>query len=232
MSADESRESSMTDATLSPLALESTPSLVARRVREAIGAGVIAPGSQIREAELAARLGVSRGPLREGLQRLTQEGLLVSYRNRGLFLIEMNHENVHDMYLARQAIEQAALAAIMRGGRQAAVAASLDAEVDAMARAAASGDDAAVGDSDVRFHQRLVEGSRSPRLIRIHQTLLTETRMCIRALRSAYDNADERVAEHREITEALRSGDLARVDRAVVEHMRDALERLTGDPNG
>lgn len=217
---------------LAPLSQESTPSLVARRVREAIGAGLIAPGSQIGEADLARRLGVSRGPLREGLQRLTQEGLLVSYRNRGLFLIEMTPENVHDMYVARQAIEQAAIAVILRGGHQAAVAARLDAEVDRMVAAARSGDDGAVGEYDVRFHERLVEGSGSPRLIRMHQTLLTETRLCIRALRTAYEAPDERVAEHREIAAAVRSGDLARADRAIVEHMRDALERLTGDPHG
>ena len=47
------------------------------------------PGAQLGEADLARELGVSRGPLREGIQRLTQEGLLVSIRNRGVFVIEM-----------------------------------------------------------------------------------------------------------------------------------------------
>lgn len=220
------------DDLLRPLAQESTPSLVARRVREAIGAGLVAPGSQIVEADLARRLGVSRGPLREGLQRLTQEGLLVSYRNRGLFLIEMTHDNVHDMYLARQAVEQAAAAAVLRGGDHRSVGDALLAEVEAMARAGREGDAAEVGECDVRFHHVLVEGSASPRLLRIHETLLTETRMCIRALTGAYDEPSERVQEHREIAEALRAGDAHRVDRAVVAHMRDALQRLTGDPDG
>ena len=51
---------------------------------------------------------MSRGPLREGLQRLTAEGLLVSIRNRGLFVIDITPERVGDVYVARQAVERAA----------------------------------------------------------------------------------------------------------------------------
>src|SRR5690625_1178772 len=99
---------------LEPVLQESTPSLIAGRVREAIGSGRISPGSQLHEATLAKQLGVSRGPLREGLQRLTQEGLLISYRNRGVFVTEMTPQNVRDMYLAREAVERAAAAEVHR----------------------------------------------------------------------------------------------------------------------
>ena len=58
---------------------------------------------------------MSRGPLREGLQRLTAEGLLESVRNRGLFVVEMTPENVTDMYLARGAVERAAAAQVQQG---------------------------------------------------------------------------------------------------------------------
>ena len=89
---------------------ESTPMMIAARIREAIASGVIPPGAQIGEAEFARQLAVSRGPLREGLQRLAQEGLVVAVRNRGHFVIEMTPENVRDMYVARAAIERAAAA--------------------------------------------------------------------------------------------------------------------------
>src|SRR4051812_50047153 len=77
--------------------------------------GVFAPGTQLGEAELAARFEVSRGPLREAMQRLVQEGLLRGERHRGLFVIDLSASDVRDIYLARLAIERTACQLIMAG---------------------------------------------------------------------------------------------------------------------
>lgn len=211
---------------LEPLVRESTPSIIADKLRTAIAHGELRAGAQLGEAELARELGVSRGPLREGMQRLTQEGLLISIRNRGLFVVEMTPENVRDMYVARAAIERAAAEQIVRNDPQQAGAELLEL-TEAMATAAARKDSVSVSDADIEFHQLLVALARSPRLIRMHQTLLTETSMCIHALEDTYRNSDERVDEHRGIAEAFRSGDRALTDARLVAHMEDALARLT-----
>lgn len=210
---------------LEPVIQESTPSLIASRVREAIGSGQITPGSQLHEATLAKQLGVSRGPLREGLQRLTQEGLLISYRNRGLFLIEMTAENVRDMYLAREAVERAAAAEVHRidPGQ---VREELLVVVQEMSRGAAANDVVAVGEADLRFHQVMVDGAHSSRLHRSHETLLTETRMCIHALEESYSIHESRVTEHQVLAESFFPGNAQGTDDLLVEHMNDALERL------
>lgn len=210
---------------LEPVVQQSTPSLVASQVREAIAQGHIAPGSQLHETALAKQLGVSRGPLREGLQRLTQEGLLVSHRNRGLFLIEMSPENIRDMYLAREGIERTAAAQVHRLDPYP-VRSELLVAVEQMDRSARSGDVVAVSEADLRFHQALVRGSKSPRLQRVHETVLTETRMCIRALEPTYADPQTRVTEHRAIAESFVEGGAARTDELLVDHMADALERL------
>lgn len=210
-----------------PVAQESTASLVASRVREAIARGDIAPGSQLGEADYAAQLGVSRGPLREGLQRLTQEGLLVAHRNRGLFVIEMDPETVTDIYLAREAVERAAAAQIHASDPELAAEALLGV-IDEMAAAALTGDVSKVSEADAHFHQVLVDHAGSPRLARIHDTLRIETRMCIRAMEPTYTYDDARVGEHREIARSFRRGDPLLTDRLLVAHMRDALERLGG----
>lgn len=211
---------------IGPLTQESTPSMIAGRVREAIARGEYQPGQQVSEAALASRLGVSRGPLREGLQRLTQEGLLISIRNRGLFVVEMTPENVRDMFLAREAVERAAAGAVHRRDPVAAGRALAHAVAE-MARAAERGDEVAVSDWDIAFHQRLVAEAHSPRLLRIHETLLTETRMCVHALEETYTTGGTRVAEHRAIAEAVSSGDAELTDVLLVRHMADAVERLT-----
>ncbi len=199
--------------------------MIAMKLREAIAHGEIPPGSQLGEAELARALGVSRGPLREGMQRLNQEGLLVSIRNRGLFVIEMTPETMRDVYLAREAVERAAAAEAHRIDPVGASAA-LEGTIDLMARAHALGDEDGVAEADFAFHTRLVASAASPRLSRMHTTLLTETRMCLRALADSYAAKDIRVEEHQSIAEAFAAGDADLTDRLIVGHMQDALDRL------
>jgi DNA-binding GntR family transcriptional regulator len=218
--------SSSAEGRIEPVVQESTPGLIAARIREAIATGVIAPGAQVNEATYARQLNVSRGPLREGLQRLAQEGLLTAHRNRGHFVIEMTPENVVDLYIARAAVERAAAALVHERDRDTA-AAQLLAQCDEMAKAAKSGDTRRVSEIDVAFHKAYVHASGSPRLIRIHETLMTETRMCIAALEPTYALGDVRVAEHRRIAESFAKGDPAETDRLLVEHMDDAVSRLT-----
>lgn len=80
-----------------PLERQSTAELIAERLRIAIMRGVLAPGAQLGEASLAAQFAVSRGPLREAMQRLVSEGLLRSERNRGIFVIELTDDDVLDV---------------------------------------------------------------------------------------------------------------------------------------
>lgn len=219
----------MTNASsLKPLVQESTAGRVANTIREAIALGHIAPGEQLGEVELAKQLGVSRGPLREGLQRLTQEGLVIGHRHRGLFVIEMTAERVQDLYVARQAVERGAAEQVHTRGVAERTGASLMEVVERML-VASDGDDGEVTDADLAFHELLVQRSESPRLIWMHQTLLTETRMCLNALVPTYDSNEARVEEHRAIADALLANDRALTDRLLVAHMHDGLQRLHAD---
>ncbi|MGU3291717.1 GntR family transcriptional regulator [Williamsia sp. M5A3_1d] len=210
---------------LEPLVQESTPAIIARKLRAAIAAGDFAPGTQLTESGLAADLGVSRGPLREAMQRLTQEGLLVSYRNRGLFVISMDDDDINDMYVARSAIERAALAQVV-SRRDPADVAALEATIDHMQAFADDPNGREIADADMAFHAQLVECARSPRLSRIHETILVETRMCLGAMRGTYASAQARIDEHTEIVHAIVAGDLATADDLMIAHMRDGLARL------
>jgi DNA-binding GntR family transcriptional regulator len=207
---------------LEPLVQQSTPSIIADKLRSAIGHGHLPPGAQLGEADLARDLGVSRGPLREGIQRLTQEGLLVSIRNRGVFVIEMTPSAVRDLYVARAAVERAAAALLVRRGT------TTDELLGQVARMEAAGRDrTGVDDGVIGFHETLVGLAESPRLSRVHRTLLTETRMCLPGLDAEYAVSAERVAVHREIAEAVRTGKAPAVDRLLVRHMDDAFDRLS-----
>lgn len=213
-------------AGIDPVVQESTPAIIARALRRAISDGAFAPGEQLGEAALARTLGVSRGPLREAMQRLTQEGLLVSHRNRGLFVADLTPESVADMYLLRTTVETSALERVLESGRGAETADALDAAVDAMAELADEPRSAAMVAADLDFHHTLVEAALSPRLSRVHETVLVETSMCLHAMSGTYSDAGSRLAEHRAIAAAVRSGDPLAARNLLVEHMRDGHERV------
>ncbi|WP_062992428.1 GntR family transcriptional regulator [Nocardia anaemiae] len=208
-----------------PVNRQSTAEMIADRLRDAIMRGNLAPGAQLGEADLATRFGVSRGPVREALQRLLTEGLLYSIRNRGIFVIELTIDDVTDIYRARTAIEGGALALILDGRREIAHAA-LEPSVTAMCACAENGDAAGVSDADQAFHEALVDSAGSPRLVRAARTLLIETRMCLGALQTTYPDLREQAREHVELRDAIGSGPARRARTLLVEHMDDAVQRL------
>jgi DNA-binding GntR family transcriptional regulator len=210
---------------LSPLQQDTTPTLIAGQLREAIATGQFAPGQQLLETSLARSLGVSRGPLREAMQRLTQEGLLHSRRNRGLSVMDLDESTIRDIYLARGAIERAAIEHLIGTGRNrdAAVLVEL-ADRMRQYQGDPSGEDISLLDLD--FHEKLVELSGSPHLQGMHRTLLTEVRMCLTNMQATYGSIDHRVHEHRTLAEAITAGDTDDATSLLLEHMNDGMRRL------
>lgn len=212
---------------LEPLKREPATSMIASRLTDAIMDGTLPPGGQLAEAELAAQLGVSRGPLREAMQRLVQQGIARSVPHRGVFVMTLDENDVRDIYLARTAIESAACRLVLQHHPQR-TADRLAAVHRVMAAAADNGDLAALSAADMQLHQVLVEESGSVRLKRMAETLFVETRMCMTALADKYPTPVEMVEEHASIIQALRAGDEERLYFLLDEHMQDAVRRLTG----
>ena len=218
---------------LEPLQLQSTPALIADRLRSGILEGRFPPHTQLAEVELARQLQVSRGPIREAMQRLIQEGLLRAERNRGVFVVELGLDDARDVYLARGVIERAA-AAIVAKQRPEAALTELEGIVDQLA-ASLGGAWTEVIAHDLAFHQTLVEAAGSPRLSRMFRTLVAETRLCLIRLEPFYQEGTEVVEEHQAIAEALRSGNRRRVESLLQVHMDEAAARLSaprGAPEG
>jgi DNA-binding GntR family transcriptional regulator len=217
-------------ATLEPLQLQSTPALIADRLRAEILDGAFPADAQLSEMELARQLKVSRGPIREAMQRLIQEGLLRAERNRGVFVVELDQDDARDVYLARGAIERTAAAIVaLRAHEDALVA--LQEIVDRLA-ASVDSEWSEIITHDLAFHQTLVDAAASPRLTRMFRTLVAETRLCLIRLEPFYDGRSEVVAEHQGILDAIRSGELATIDRLVQLHMDASAARLSVPKGG
>jgi DNA-binding GntR family transcriptional regulator len=92
-----------------PPAHGATVAFIVERLREDIWAGRLEPGSRLVESDLTARFAVSRGPVREGLRRLSADGLIEHRPHRGAVVRRLTEREIRELFLIR--IEMEALAA-------------------------------------------------------------------------------------------------------------------------
>jgi DNA-binding GntR family transcriptional regulator len=218
------------------LVLEGRPTaqLIADHIRTQIVQGVFRPGQQLNESALASQLRTSRGPLREALQRLSQEGILVSHRNRGVFVPDLSDDDIREIYAVREAVELASARILLAAGSDAIArtATGLRATLAAMAQPVKESDWHALTRLDMQFHTAFVQGSGNFRLMRIYDTLAAESSICILNLEVSYPRVDVLVQEHRRLLDLLEAGELADLEAAITRHMRGAVEDLTGQHPG
>lgn len=214
---------------LAPLNAPQTAAVIADQLRERILDGSYSPGEQLSEANLAAQLEISRGPVREALQRLVQEGLLVSHRNRGVFVIELTPGDVAEIYAARVAVELAAAATVFEGNSELKSSAvqRLNAIVATMPDLIAVHDWRNLAKQDLNFHTTLVEGTGNSRLVRIYATLAAESRICMVHLENAYHRPQALVDEHQQIVDLLDAGPWDALATAIRCHMATAVRDLS-----
>src|SRR5688500_9784591 len=165
----------------------SRPDQVYARLRDLIVQGSLEPGSRIVETEIATRLGVSRTPVREALQRLQQEGFVTGApgaQQSRVSVAPLTKNDVHELLNIVGVLEGL-------GARQAAasdqdVRRTLGKELRALnqefSRAAGSTpvDHGKLYDADERLHRRIVESSVGPRLAALHDAVKPQAERYIR----------------------------------------------------
>lgn len=209
-----------------PIERITLPVQIADRLRSDILAGIYPGGAQLLEAELALTFGVSRGPLREAMQRLVQEGLLRSAPHRGVFVAEVDEEDLLDVFFVREALEMAAVRKICSEGRQRPVADALTAIAERMDQALKSGNITAGGDLDFDFHRTLVDAAKSDRLSRTYATVQAETRLCLHRLMGGYRSSKDLAEEHFRLAETFRSQDIDAILSELKKHFGDPARHL------
>lgn len=183
--------------------------------------GTLAPGTVLAEVEQAARLGVSRTPLREALQQLTADGLLVQQSPRVTVVSAVDADDIRSLFEIRRALEESgARLAAQRGDT--ALFAALAAEFDAVDLTASGGRDDYYA-LIARFDRAIDEAVANDYIAAALRTVRTHLVRVRRMARDKPERLAASVAEHRLIAEALadRDGDLAA--SATHVHLRNAL---------
>lgn len=200
------------------LSLTTAPGRIADLLRSAILDGSFAPGAQLTESQLAERLNVSRGPVREAMQRLVQEGLLWTKPHHGTFVVELGTDDVPDIYLARRAVEGTAAIRVMSRPDKSRAFKALEAALAEVRQAVSNGDWHEMVIADLNFHEVLVAEAGSERLSRMFRTLTAETQLCMAAFLEGDSTWVKGLGtEYKGLIAAMRRGDkadvLARIDQ-------------------
>jgi DNA-binding GntR family transcriptional regulator len=198
----------------------SAVSRVVDQIRDMLRSGEIVPGQQLRQENLAVRLGVSRVPVREALKALETEGMLRHEPHVGYTVTRLNADELRQMYLMRRALETEVLLALPRlTGDQLRLLVEINNEIGGVVDAV---DIAGITVANHQFHFVMFRASGLDLVVDEVARLwsMTESYRTVHL----YHHASRRrvVREHRRMISALRRGD----NQALVELM-DAHRQTT-----
>jgi DNA-binding GntR family transcriptional regulator len=213
----------------------SRPEQVYQRLRDLIVQGQLAPGSRVVETEVAARLGVSRTPVREALQRLQQEGFVVGApgaQQARLTVAPLTRADVHELLNIVGELE--GLGARWAAGLPVTERRALAKELKALngdfykTGRSAPIDHGHLYEADERLHRKIVEASSGPRLLALHDSVKPQAERYIRMYISMLtSDIKASVAEHDAIIGAIEEGKLDDAQCAVQTNWRHAADRIT-----
>ncbi len=208
------------------IARRTLTSATADALRERILDGMYPVGTPLRQEALAAELGVSRIPLREGLLRLEAEGLVTLVPHRGAIVAALPPEDVAELFEVRALLEtDLARRAVPR------LTARDDAQLRHQAarfeRVVASGDATQWGDANRAFHFALYGAAQRPRTLEMIARLHAQCDRYLRLQLVLTRGTARAIREHRAIVAAARARDAVRTARLVREHILRAGVALT-----
>ena len=160
----------MSDSTISALEFlrtRSLGSLATEEIERLILTGELQAGERLNELALAARLGVSRGPVREAICALEGAGLVVTVVNQGSFVRRVSAEEAHELYEIRVVLTGHACAQLARQATPEQIA-TLHGLTERMAAAEAATDAAGYYLLNLEFHAALMRFAGNKRALRIH----------------------------------------------------------------
>jgi len=186
--------------------------------------GRIKAGERINESTLAAHFKTSRGPLREALQALGEQGLISFARNRGAFVRRIDLAEAEELYDLRAALDDE-VGRKLAGRLTRAQAETLEALLRKMDGYARANDIARYYVDNLRFHDLLVQYAGNRRLAEIYRRVIKELHLF--RLQGLYaGGAAVSNVEHRSILRAIQAGDADGAGLALRNHIEAARIRM------
>lgn len=198
---------------------------VTEAIRQVILQGDLLPGAQVNQAQIAEQLGVSRGPVREALGQLEEEGLIKNVPYKGTYVTEITGEYINELYSIRRVIETFAVQEAA-GRATADDLAELRSVLEAMYAAAEQGDMARMGTLDIRFHYLICRGAHHSLLLQLWKSIEMGVRRCLALRHRIYRSPADVIGTHPDILAAIEAGEAERACAILSTHIVEAGEQL------
>lgn len=201
------------------------PGAVEDQLEHLILEGELRPGERLHEIQLSTRFGISRGPLREATRSLQAKGLVEVIPNRGVFVRSVSSDEALEVYDVRAAIFGLA-GRLLTDLVNDEMLAKMYAFLEQMDAAAASGDFDEYYRYNLAFHDFLIRGTGNATLTEEYNTLVNKLHLC--RARSLVKAGGLSVSnhEHREMVDAVASGDRERANSAFFRHVERSKARF------
>lgn len=211
---------------IQPLPSVTRRSLVVDALREAILSGELPPGTKITEMDLVARLHVSRGPIREGIRELIDEGLLFSQPYTGTYVATMDEKAIGEAYGLRRVLEKYAFTLVWPR-RDMEFKRTLVRRYEALLLAAERGGAADEMSAEMDFHSLPCEFSGDGLLLNTWRHVSRRMQLGFILHRAAPDSPNS-VCMHERFLELALGEDLEAMLAEVDQHLDLGLEQMRG----
>lgn len=192
---------------------------VYRKLRDAIQSGELKPGQRIMETEVADWLRVSRTPVRDAIRRLESEGMMQHEPRNGLVVAQLDRQAVMELYVMRVTLEGTAAQLCARHASDMEVMDLLDL---VERERALQGDFDALSLHNRRFHDAVHRGAHNRYLEKSLITVSDSMGLLGPSQMRLPHRAEEALAEHAEIANAIQRRDPEAAAEAARKHVRDA----------
>ncbi|MDN7242623.1 GntR family transcriptional regulator [Planococcus sp. N028] len=200
---------------------------VAKIIRKMILNGELNAGERINQARLAEKLKISRGPVREALKLLQNEGLIKHETNKGTFVATLSQQDAFEIYTLRALLEsEAAQLAVDHVTEK--DFAKLEHLLEKFHQAMVEQDLEKQAQCDILFHGTIVSASKHSRLISIHKHMDTQVgAMYLTIANQVPLRVEQVVHNHRVLLDALRTRDRQIIQKTFSNHYTAALKDLS-----
>lgn len=213
---------------MSELAYRTLRENVAAEIRTKILNQELAPSTRIVEQNLSKEFGISRGPIREALRQLEYEGLVEYTRNAGCSVKEITAADVFELYLLRSSYEILAVR-LCDGQFTPQELTEMDRVLDIMLTLQ-DGEMPRLIACDHMLHRVIVEKSRLPRLQKAWEELNYGSNIVSKICMPYRPDLIKRQYDiHRELVDALGSGDTDTICRAIYDHYMRPVKRVIAE---
>lgn len=187
---------------------------VKEQIQRAITNGELLPNERLVEGEIAQKLGVSRGPVREAARLLEQSGLLISLPRRGFFVRKFEAREIEDLYELRGWIEAAAVEAAVKRATPEQHKLLRSKHKNLIARAQ-SGQQSELIEAIIEFHRSICALSGNARLMRLFDEMTVEVRQILSVLGVNLDDTGYPVEAQESLLDAIEARDGRRAGKEI-----------------